>query len=313
MAGWMIKVGELLSPVLNLMEEDILESGYVQVDETRVQVLKKDGKPAESLSYMWVRSRNGPNVKPITIFEYGPTRSGEVAKRLFAGYHGYLHADGYVGYDGLCKDEQITRLGCWAHCRRKFFEAAKASKRGIGLANEAIEIIRKLYELEETIKDQDINVRHQTRLEKSKPILDEFRKWLDEHRGKIPVQSQLGIALNYAHNEWPYLVRYIDDGRLNIDNNMVENAIRPFAIGRKNWLFSDSVAGAKASAAIYSIMISAKQNSHNEYAYFRYLLEKLPLAEKIEDFEALLPHRLPPEDIPAPQTLTAPPTPDAVR
>lgn len=312
MATWMIKVGELLTPVINLMEEDILDSGYVQADETRVQVLNEAGKSAESKSYMWVRSRNGPGVKPITIFEYDPTRGGEVAKRLFAGYQGYLQADAYGGYNAICSQKGIIRLGCMAHCRRKFFEAAKASKKGVGLANEAIEIIRKLYEIEETIKDKKLDERHQVRIEKSKPILDEFRKWLDEHRGKIPPQSQLGMALNYAHNEWSYLVRYIDDGRFAIDNNAVENAIRPFAVGRKNWLFSDSVAGAKASAAIYSVMISAKQNSHNEYAYFRYLLEKLPLAEKAEDFEALLPHRLLPKDIPTPQALAKPPAPDAV-
>lgn len=313
MASWMIKVGELLTPVINLMEEDILESRYVQADETRVQVLNEAGKSAQSKSYMWVRSRNGSGVKPITIFEYDPTRGGEVAKRLFANYQGYLQADAYGGYNAICSQKGIIRLGCMAHCRRKFFEAAKASKKGAGLANEAIEMIRKLYEIEEAVKDKKLDERHQTRIEKSKPILDEFRKWLDDNLGKVPPQSQLGMALNYAHNEWPYLVRYMDDGRLAIDNNAVENAIRPFAVGRKNWLFSDSVAGAKASAAIYSVMISAKQNGHNEYAYFRYLLEKLPLAEKAEDFEALLPHKLLPSDIETSRTLVASPAPDALR
>lgn len=313
MASWMIKVGELLTPIINLMEEDILESGYVQADETRVQVLNEAGKSAESKSYMWVRSRNGPQVKPITIFEYDPTRGGEVAKRLFADYQGYLQADAYGGYNAICSQKGIIRLGCMAHCRRKFFEAAKASKKGAGLANEAIEMIRKLYEIEEAIKDKKIEERHQTRIEKSKPILDEFRKWLDDNMGRVPPQSQLGMALSYAHSEWSYLVRYIDDGRLAIDNNAVENAIRPFAVGRKNWLFSDSVAGAKASAAIYSMMISAKQNGHNEYAYFRYLLEKLPLADKTEDFEALLPHKLLPRDIETSRALVASPAPDALR
>jgi transposase len=300
MAIWMIKVGELLTPIINLMEDELLDSGYVQADETRVQVLNEKGKLAESRSYMWVRSRNGPGIKPITIFEYDPTRSGSVAKRLLAGYEGYLQADAYGGYNALCEDKKIIRCGCMAHCRRKFFEAGKASKKGSGLASEAIDIIRRLYEVEAEIKDKNIRERYQARLERSLPILDEFRKWLDDHLGKVPPQSQLGKALNYAHNEWVYLNRYLDDGRISIDNNMVENAIRPFAVGRKNWLFSDSVAGAKSSAAIYSVMISAKQNGHNEYAYFRYLLEKLPLAEKVEDFEALLPHKLRPQDIPAP-------------
>lgn len=300
MAIWMIKVGDLLTPMLNLMEEELLEGGYVQADETRVQVLNEDGKSATSQSYMWVRGRRYPGAPPIVLFEYDPTRSGAVAKRLFTDYAGYLQADAYGGYNEICGKDGIIRCGCMAHCRRKFFEATKASTKGMGLANEAIGMIRKLYEIEETIRDKNIEERYQTRIEKSKLILDGFRKWLDENRGKVPPQSQLGMALNYAHNEWPHLVRYLDDGRLEIDNNLVENAIRPFAVGRKNWLFSDSVAGAKASAAIYSVMVSAKQNGHNEYAYFRYLLEKLPLAEKIEDIEALLPHILKPQNILAP-------------
>lgn len=308
MASWMIKVGELLTPVINLMEEDLLEGGCVHVDETRVQVLREAGKLAESLSYMWVRGRHYPGAPPIVLFDYDPTRSGEVAKRLFADYQGYLQADGYVGYDGVCERPGIVRMGCMAHCRRKFFEATKASAKGVGLANEAIEMIRKLYAVEESIRDRGIENRHRTRQEESKPILDEIRKWLDDHLGSIPPQSQIGKALHYAHHEWPYLIRYLEDGRLSIDNNMVENAIRPFAVGRKNWLFSDSVAGAKASAAIYGVMVSAKLNGHNEYAYFRSLLEKLPLAKKAEDYEALLPHVLKPNDIPTtPITQPQPP------
>jgi len=142
-------------------------------------VLNEKGKLAESRSYMWVRSRHGPGIKPITLFEYDPTRSGSVAKRLFAGYEGYLQADAYIGYDALCEDKKIKRCGCMAHCRRKFFEAGKASKKGIGLASEAIEIIRRLYEVETDIKEKKIDERYQARLERSKPILDEFGKWLD--------------------------------------------------------------------------------------------------------------------------------------
>jgi transposase len=306
MASWMIKVGELLTPVINLMEEDLLESDFVHADETRVQVLHEAGKSAESHSYMWVRGREYPFAAPIILFEYDPSRSGDVAERLFVDYKGYLQADAYGGYDAVCKHDGIIRLGCMAHCRRKFFEATKASAKGVGLANEALEIVGRLYEVEKTIKDKSIEDRYRIRQAESKPILDELSKWLDDHRGQVPPQSQLGIAMNYAHNEWKYLIRYIDDGRLSIDNNMVENAIRPFAVGRKNWLFSDSVAGAKASAAIYSVMVSAKLNGHNEHAYFRHLLEKLPLADSVGDIEALLPHHLLPKDI-FPQPHTEPP------
>ena len=184
-----------------------------------------------------------------------------------------------------------------AHCRRKFFEATKASPKGAGLANEAILIIRDLYKIEDKIRDLNIEERHRIRQEESKPVLDLFRKWLDENLAKVPPKSQLGMALHYAHTEWEYLIRYVEDGRLKIDNNFVENAIRPFAIGRKNWLFSATEAGAKSSAAIYSVLVSAKLNGHNEYAYMRYLLEKLPAAETVDEVEALLPHVLKPTDI----------------
>lgn len=304
MAIWMMKVGDLLTPVINLMEEDLLESEYAQGDETRVQVLNEAGRSTESQSFMWVRGRHYIGAPPIVLFDYDPTRSGSVAERLFDGFEGYLQVDAYAGYNAVCSKEGVVRVGCWAHARRKFFEAKKASKKGEGLASEAMKMIGQLYEVEKAIRDDDkvrdnVDERLRIRLEKSKPVVDEFREWLNENLGKAPPKSQIGIALNYAHNEWPQLVRFMEDGRLSIDNNMVENAIRPFAVGRKNWLFSNSVAGVKASAAIYSIMISAKQNGHNEYAYFRYLLERIPLAEKIEDFEALLPHRLSPNDVPS--------------
>jgi len=298
MATWMIKVGELLAPVLNLMSDDLLEGGYVHADETKVQVLDEPGKLATSKSYMWVRGRKYPGAPPIIIFEYDPSRAGCVADRMFVNYKGYLQIDGYAGYNGVCKQPDVIRCGCMAHVRRKFFEALKASKKGKGLASEAIDIIRKLYDIEKTIKDKSIEERYEARQTQSKPVMLEFRSWLDDSLGKVPPESTLGKALQYANNEWSHLMRYIEDGRLSIDNNFVENAIRPFVIGRKNWLFSNSVAGANASAAIYSVMISAKQNGHNEYAYFRYLLEKLPSAEKLEDIESLLPHRLSPKTIP---------------
>ena len=300
MAAWMIKVGDLLTPLINLMEDELLTGGYVQADETRVQVLNEPGKAATSLSHMWVRGRNYPGAPPIVIFEYDPTRAGDVAERLFLDYKGYLQADGYDGYNKACLSGKVIRCGCMAHARRKYFEAAKASKKGLGLANEIIKVIAELYKIEEAVKDKPAAERYKTRQAESKPITDKLKNLIEENLHKVPPSSQLGKALLYSHNEWPYLMRYLEDGRLSIDNNFVENSIRPFAVGRKNWLFSASVSGAKASAAIYSIMISAKKNGHNEYAYFRHILEKLPVAEKIEDFEVLLPHRLRPQDITPP-------------
>src|SRR3990167_8996849 len=138
------------------MDEHLLAREYIHMDETRVQVLNEVGKLAESLSYMWVRGSQYPGAPPIVLLEYDPSRAGEVEKRLLEGYRGYLQADGYIGYDGVCQQPGVIRCGCMAHCRRKFFEAAKASPKGVGLANEAIKIIRDLYVIEEKIRDETI-------------------------------------------------------------------------------------------------------------------------------------------------------------
>jgi transposase len=298
MASWMMKIGDKLIPLINLLDEELLASAVLNMDETTVQVLNEAGKTAQSKSFMWVRGRKYADAPPIVIFEYDPTRKGDVAKRLLEGYHGRVQCDGYGGYDWISRCAEMIRLGCWAHVRRKFFEAMKASKKGQGLANEAIEMIRKLYAVEEKIKDASVEGRRQARQEESTPLLSKFRAWLNEHLRKVPPTSKLGQALKYADGEWPCLTRYVEDGRCAIDNNFAENAIRPFAIGRKNWLFSDSVAGANASAAIYSILITAKLNGHNEYTYMRHLMERLPYAKKAEDFVALLPTVLKPADVP---------------
>jgi len=300
MASWMIKVGDLLTPLINLMDDELLDGDIIQSDETRVQVLSEEGKSAQSKSYMWVRGRHYPGAPPIVLFEYDPSRSKSVPNRLFEGYSGYFQSDGYAGYDALCLNENVTRVGCWAHVRRKFIDALKASKKGSGLANDMIERIKSLYGIEKEICDQTVEQRYHARQERSQSILDQIRTFLDDHRSKIPPKCKLGDALNYMHNQWEALIQYVRDGRLSIDNNMIENAIRPFAIGRKNWLFSKSVSGARSSAAIYSIMISATLNGHNEYAYFRYILDALPKAETIDDMEALLPHTLKPSQIPLP-------------
>jgi transposase len=295
MARWMIKCGELLQPLVNLLEEDLLDGDYLQCDETRVQVLKEKGKAASSLSYMWVRAREGP--EPIVLFDYAPTRSGDVSKGLLVDFKGYLQVDAYEGYNTVCSEKDVTRLGCWAHVRRKFFEAHKASKKGQGKAAEAITLIRALYEIEAKAKELSDQARYELRQHESKPILAKIRAYLDQHNNAVPPQSLLGRAIGYANKQWPTLIRYIEDSRLKIDNNFVENAIRPFALGRKNWLFSDTVAGAKASAILYSLIETAKANGHEPYGYIRYVLTELPKAQTAEDIEALLPYKIDPQSI----------------
>ena len=292
MCRWMMEVTGKLLPIYNVMEQDLLASEYIGCDETRVQVLKEDGKAAESLSYMWVRARHGPNINPIVLFDYDPTRSKEAANELLKGFKGYLQADGYAGYDEVCKSPDITRVGCMAHVRRKFFETHKASNKSGGEANRILKLIQKLYEIEKEIKEKSSGDRKQTRLTKATPILNEIKTWLDANQNKYPPQGLMGKAITYATNQWEFVVNYLKDGRIEIDNNFTENRIRPFAIGRKNWLFSDSVSGAKASALLYSILQTARGNGLEPYTYLRHLLTELPKCKTAEQIEKLSPHKI---------------------
>lgn len=295
MAAWMIAISEKLQPIYNLMEEELLESDYVCCDETRVQVLHEVGKSPESQSYMWVRSRHGPNTSPIVLFDYDPTRSKTVPERLLKDFKGYLQVDGYAGYDGICNGADIIRVGCMAHVRRKFFDVHKLSKKKGGEANQVLKMIQKLYGLEAEIKDKSIEERKEVRQKSAKVILDEIKSWLDGNQNRYPPESLMGKAITYASNQWPHVIRYIEYGKLSIDNNFTENRIRPFAIGRKNWLFSDSVAGAEASGMIYSILQSARGNGLEPYAYMRHLLTELPLCQTADQIEKLLPHKIDPK------------------
>ncbi len=287
MANWMVKVGEQIQPLINLLTDKLIASKFLQMDETRVQVLKEEGKRAESLSYMWVRASLDP-MNPVVLFDYDPTRSSEVPKKLLDGFEGKLQTDAYAGYNAVCIEKDLLRFGCWAHVRRKFVDASKSSKK-VALANHAVKLIKKLYKVEDEIEGKSAEEKSKIRKEKSEPILTELRAWLDEVRPKVPPQSLLGKALAYADNEWQNLIRYVDHGEVYIDNNFVENLIRPFALGRKNWLFSATVEGANASANIYSLIMTAKVTGLEPYRYLRYVFERLPSAKTLEDFEKLLP------------------------
>jgi len=288
MARWVIEVALKMMPLYNLLQDRLLEPGYVQMDETPIQVLKEKGKKATTKSYMWVRHRPGPH--PIVLFDYSPTRSGDNPTRLLEGFTGYLQVDGYDGYAPVTSDGKIIRLGCWDHCRRKFFEAFKCSG-GKSIGKMGINLIKKLYEIEKDLKGLAPEVRYEARQARAKPVLEKMDRWLREVRGKVLPKSMAGKAVMYACNEWTYLTRYLDDGVLEIANIAIENAIRPFAIGRKNWLFSDTVAGAEASAMIYSLVETAKKNGLNPFDYLSVVLEKLPQAKSADDIEKLLPFR----------------------
>jgi len=203
-----------------------------------VQVLKEKDKRPNSNSYMWVQA-GGPPGKPVVIYDYDPSRSGAVPTRLLQGYQGYLMTDGYEGYNALARTEGIEHLVCWAHVRRKFVEATRVQAKGKkGRADEAVALIGKLYGIEKDCKDAKDTERLLARQQLSVPILAQLREWLDKTLPAVVPGSALGRALSYLHDYWGKLIRYVERGDLPIDNNRVENAIRPFVIARKAWLFS---------------------------------------------------------------------------
>ena len=298
LAFWMVRLGILIQPLINLLRDQMLAYDILQMDETTVQVLKEPGKAPQSTSYIWVQ-RGGPPGKPIILFDYDPSRSQAVPLRLLEGYRGYLQVDGYEGYNAIGHKPGVVRVGCLAHARRKFDEAVKAQGKvsthdpaKIGKAMQGLTYIQSLYRIEREVKDATPEVRYQLRQEKAKPLLDTLRAWLDDALPQVPPQSLTGKALNYLHNHWPKLIRYLDDGRLNIDNNGTENAIRPFVVGRKNWLFSDTVHGAMSSANLYSLVETAKAQSLEPYRYLRRVFTELPKATTVEHIEALLPFNI---------------------
>lgn len=289
LARWVIESSRHLQPLYNLMQDQLLQSPYIHCDETRVQVLKEPDRSPESQSWMWV-VRSGRPERPILLYEYSSTRNQSVPLRLLEGYQGYLMTDDYAGYNAIAKQSGIERLGCWAHARRKFVDAQKVQPKGkTGRADVALNLIGQLYGVEKHHKSASIEERYHARQEHSLPILHKLKTWLDETLLHATAKNKLGVALGYLASNWSKLVRYTEAGYLPIDNNPVEGDIRHFAVGRKNWLFSDTPAGAHSSAIIYSLMQTAMANGKEPYAWMRYVMEQLPTCESAEQIEQLLP------------------------
>jgi len=302
LARWMVRCGELVQPLINLLRDELLDSGYVQCDETTVQVLKEPGKAAQSTSYMWAQ-RCDVEGRRIVLFDYDASRSGEVPKRLLAGFEGYLQTDAYSGYDAVVREQRLTRVLCMAHARRRFAEALKA--KGINPEKlppkpppgtlptiRVLELMRTLYAIERRIRERPPDERYRVRQAEALPLLDKLKASLDKTAARALPSSKLGEAIAYTRKHWPGLIRYCSDGRLHIDNNAIENAIRPFCQGRRAWLFADTIAGARESANLYSLIVSARANQLEPYSYLRRVLTELPKAQSVEDIEKLLPYRL---------------------
>ena len=299
-ASWMIQCGQLIQPLINLMRDRLLSYDIIAMDESRYQVLKEDGKTPQSQSYIWVQ-RGGPSELPVILYDYDPTRSQSVPLRLLDGFKGYLQTDAYEGYGAVCRTNELISVGCMAHARRKFDEALKAqrtvdpNKQKSTLAASALKQIQALYKIERDIKHLNADEKYAVRQEQAVPLLNELKAWLDTNRLVVPPRSTLGKAMNYLYKQWEKLTVYTTDGRLRIDNNLCENAVRPFVMGRKAWLFATSVDGAKASANLYSLVETARAIGHEPHSYVQHVLTKLPAAQSLDDIEALLPFNLKPE------------------
>jgi len=287
LANWMMYGAKWLSPLVDRMREHLLKQDILHADETTLQVLREPGKPAESQSYLWLY-RTGRTGPPIVLYDYKPTRNGAHPREFLSGFKGYLHVDGYSGYH---KVQGVTLVGCWAHARRKFDEALKALPAGQSktetAAHQGLAFCNELFAIERELKDASPEERQAVRMERSKPILEAYLAWLQKQRSRTLPKSLLGQAIAYSLNQWDKLTAFLKDGRLELDNNRSERSIKPFVIGRKNWLFANTPRGAKASATIYSVIETANENGLNPFQYLKYLFEQLPQLENPKDPEAL--------------------------
>jgi len=300
LANWVIQAAERwLFPLYERMHEHLLKEGILHADESDLQVLREPGRSATSKSYLWLY-RTGRGSPQMVLYDYRTTRAHKHPKKFLAGFKGYLHVDGYSGYHGI---PDVTLVGCWAHARRKFDEALKAlpkDKRAADVAaKQGLAFCNRLFDMERALKDVTPRERYELRLKKSRPVLDAFFAWLHQQRPKVLPKSAFGQAIAYCLNQWSKLESFLQDGQLELDNNRAERSIKPFVIGRKNWLFSNTPRGARASATIYSIVETAKENGLNPFRYLQYLFEKMPNLD-IQDkdvLDELLPwaQTLPPE------------------
>lgn len=276
MANWVIRAADdWLRPVYALMRTLLLQHEVLHADETTCQVLHEPGKRANTNSYMWLYRTSGDTERPIVLYEYQATRSSSHPKRFLNRWEGYLHADGYSGYHNL--PPGITVIGCWVHLSRKFKDALKAvpeEARPDSHTDEAVKRIGYLFHLEKQWEKLSADERQKLRLEKSKPKAEELFEWLASLR--IIPKSTLGAAITFALDQRKGLMNFYLDGRLELSNNRAENAIRPFVVGRKNWLFCNTQRGAEASSMVYSIIETAKANGLKPFDYLKFLFETLP-------------------------------------
>ncbi len=297
-AASMVRVGLATQPVINLMRDALLDCGLIYSDETTFQVLKEPDRRPQTKSYLWAQMSGGAG-PPIRLFTYTPGRGGQYAELLFAGIQSgtVLMSDGYELYNGIAHDYQLVHLGCWSHARRYFIKAEdaipKVARSPDQLPTRFVKLIAKLYAAEARSAEWKAGRRRRLRERYSVRILDLIEKLLLEHHDTVVPGSLLGKALYYLRGQWPKLIRYVENGDWPISNNPCENAIRPFVVGRRGWMFSDTVDGANASANLYSLVETCKANRIEPYRYLNWLFRQLPLAKTVDDYDALLPWNMP--------------------
>ena len=278
MSNWLMWASEhWLAPIYEQLHKQLVSQKVLHADETTLQVLHEEGKKAQSKSYMWLYRTSGDAEHPIVLYEYKPDRKSENAEKFLSGFSGWLHADGYQGYHRL--PENISVVGCWAHARRKFDEAVNALPKPEQAGSAALEGQRyctKLFAIEKELAGLTPEERYTQRLEREKPVLDALLAW--SYTKKAAPKSALGKAIYYLQEQWPYLMRYLEDGSLELSNNRAERSIKPFVMDRKNFLFANTPGGAQGSATIFSLIETAKENSLDPFRYLVWVLSEAPAA-----------------------------------
>jgi transposase len=279
MSNWMLNACERwLKLIFEEMKRELIKQNIIHCDETTLTVLREPGKPAESKSYMWLY-RSGRYGIPIVLYEYQSNRSGKHPLKFLEGFRGYAHVDGYAGYNKL-EDNNVILSACFSHARRAFTDALKSLPKEVNdiqvATNEGLNYCNKLFEIERLLKEETPDVRFLQRIKRSKPVLDEFYKYLKKYQANALPKSPLGKAVRYCLNIWDKLNVFLYDGRLEIDNNRAERSIKPFVIARKNFLFCNTPRGANSSSVIFSIVETAKENGLNPFEYLKFLFEKMP-------------------------------------
>jgi len=295
MSNWVLRAAEdWLRPIYDQLHRQLLQREVLHADETTLQVLKLEGRTARSKCYMWLYRTGGDAGHPIVLYEYQQNRKAENAEAFLKGFTGWLHADGYSGYHRLPKNIRV--VGCWAHLRRKFDEAVNAlpkERQADCAALEGLQYCNVLFAIEKELADLPPEERYTQRLARSKPVIDALLAWAETKTA--PPKSSLGRALYYLREQWPYLKRFLEDGRLEISNNRAERSVKPFVMGRKNWLFANTEGGAQSSAIVYSLIETAKENGLDPYRYLVYVLSRAPsmAADDREWAEKLTPDLVP--------------------